>query len=668
MVPVMFLRLIFIIFLVVFLSVVSKLTYAGNIMIQRSIIGENICHLALSPNGDILTIAPVANGMLAYRVINANLASEYQGELKEEGEVLDCPTDIATGDNGGFYIPLSSQNRSLVYSLSPGLDHYSAEKIFQSDRGTRPEKAFLSSSGEVLYIISHDKRNVSDNTLLESINLASSNNKKSITVNNAYDDSFVSPDKTKVYLIGKKNAQLISLIDNNIIRTDKIGAFPRGLSSAIDNHGDIYGVAFSDRLDATFMHRFNPFNVANNIHDWEMDPLQKEGAALSYEVALSPTGLLYATVKVTPEQHFPLPGLRVIRVDDGEREGFVAFPLRKLNNHLASIEVSKPVFDPITGFGYSFFHSVAAINATDAGREWGIWRFNPANQKSDIIFRKASAGKLQAMILQHGRLYTLVSGELNLFHLSEPVMQLDNRREQAAGFIAGNALIPRAAYKVSWVVRDERKRLRQQGDMFTDSAYEQAPGAGAWTMAVAAKINAQQGFLQAGGMSKDGHIHPVAGADGNILWLPNNLKKQGWTASLSVPEVDKKTPRQTAKWLINPVADFVAINQTEGALLIDHVCLKLDRQQGGSEYIALSHLNTDNIYHWSFDLANAINKSPANKEIAAGEIINNTPVPLFSKFRNRLWLHHKIDEPDGNEQNKYSGFSYQQGYCPQKFF
>jgi hypothetical protein len=196
--------------------------------------------------------------------------------------------------------------------------------------------------------------------------------------------------------------------------------------------------------------------------------------------------------------------------------------------------------------------------------------------------------------------------------------------------------------------------------MFAGSADEKMLSSGSWPMAVAAKINAQQGFLQAGGRSKDGHIHPVVGPDDNILWLPNNLKKQGWTVSLSVPEVDKSSSLQTTKWLINPVADFMIINQPERGYLIDHVCLKLDKRKGGSEYIALSHLNTDNIYRWSYDLANAINKSSANKEIAAGAIINNNPVPLYSKFRNRLWLYHNND---GN-QNKYFGFSYQQGRCP----
>ncbi|QGY32184.1 hypothetical protein [Pantoea cypripedii] len=662
MVPVMFLRLIFIVFLFFFLSAMSKLTYAANIMVQRSIIGENICYLTLSANGDVLTIEPRMNGMLAYRVINANLMSESQGDLREPGEVLDCPADVVSGYNGVFYLPLSSQNSGLVFSLSPEGDHLSPRIIYKSNSRIDPEKAFLSDSRDALYILSRRNNHVRGNTVLEKIALDSSGKKISKLIDSNYRGSFISPDKTQLYLMGESSNRIISLVDFSIIRTDKIENYHSYLSSVIDNNGDIYSVRLSGQPKAAFIHRFNPFTVDSNSDDWEMSPSQKGGTALPYEVALSPTGLLYAAAKAVPEQRLPLPGLHVLRADNGETEGFIEFPLRRLNNHSTSVEVSKPVFDPVTGFGYSFFHTLAAINTIDNGREWGIWRFDPASQKSDIIFRKASAGKLQSMILQHGRLYTLVSGELNLFHLAEPVMQLENHRELAAGIIEGNSLMPgEDYYKISWQVRDERKRLRQQGDMLPGSADQKMLSSGSWPMAVAAKINAQQGFVQAGGRSKDGHIHPVVGPDDNLLWLPNNLKKQGWTVSLSVPEVDKSTPLQTTKWLINPVADFMIINQPEGGYLIDHVCLKLDRRKGGSEYITLSHLNTDNIYRWSYDLANAINQSSANKEIAAGEIINNNPVPLFSKFRNRLWLYHKID---GNDQNKYFGFSYQQGRCP----
>lgn len=115
---------------------------------------------------------------------------------------------------------------------------------------------------------------------------------------------------------------------------------------------------------------------------------------------------------------------------------------------------------------------------------------------------------------------------------------------------------------------------------------------------------------------------------------------------------------------VKPVADFTAITLAEGEALSDRVCLKLEKRPGGNDYVPLSALHTNNHYRWSYDLARAINRSPARHYVGAGTFINNELVPLFSKFRNRLWLKNLNDDHEGLNYNKYSGFSYQQGGCP----
>lgn len=519
----------------------SEAAFAVEFSRPRSLLGDDICRMAVAPQGDIYTFSPLINGALGYRILSADLTREIRGEIFAVDTLLDCPQAVIFGANGLLWLPLSSQNHSLIYELKTAEQPVTASLIYQSATGRIPLSSWLDDDGTTLSIVTARSMESEHHGTLEAIDIAT-RQKQTLTV-----------------------AQ----------------------------HGNIG----------------------------------------------------------SPESR--------------DSEAVAEFPLTRLTHNSVNVVVSPPVYDPVTGEGYSYYRSTAAINAADSGREWGIWRFDPQTQKRDIIFRKAGVGKLQSLVMHQRRLYALVSGELNLFHLAEADMALDKRWTQLEEIIEGEPLAASAdLYQVRWEVRDQLHRIRQQGDILLDSADKSAGYPGFWPLRVAEKINAQQAFLQAGEREKNRHILPLASSYRNHLWLPTELQARGWTASLSAPLADRSAPIQTLAWFSNPVADFTAITLAEGEALSDRVCLKLEKRLGGNEYFPLTALHTHNHSRWSYDLARAINRSPVRNYIGAGAFINNELVPLFSKFRNRLWLKNLNDDHQGLNYNKYSGFSYQQGSCP----